>query len=688
MIQKVFTVLTEFRFEAQAAVADADLITNAVNRISAAADNAVLSVIGMVNRYLTLNMSIVGMLGSAIYASENAFKSQMFFANIVSGQLDKLQGPLTTFTDRMDFANQIMKDTAKVAREFSLPQGELIGTVKSLMPVMINEGTAGTNMKNVIDMARMFQKSAPTLGVDVGLSRNQLLDMMQGRANQQDTLFQRLLSETSAFKPIKDSKNPTTAFNSMDAQKRFKMLSEAMNQFSKDADVVHSMMQLLSNKMQLMKDILFGIDGVLRPLGDAILPIIRTAFDALIVAIDTKLRPVVQYAADLLTASFGKPKTLKEVVEALAPIYATLSQFRSLKSDVRSAGNVAATIGLVGGIFSSLAWIFGKFGGAAGKIIPIIGPIVTGFAALSSAIKNSPHAAFFKSFMMFFLYVGTFGAAVAALAIFGKLAVTLSFVFKALSFVALKVLAPFLLLTAAFQIISRAVGYANVEDAVKLAEYSQRIGVALARLSKALYWIVWPFYFVADEIARAIAPLFSMSPYISFAVWGLEALADILEWIGLKLVQAYATVRGIFFLIFQLIIEIFDALKSHFLETAALIKSIVANPLSPGKWDFGPEKPWGLEGLMPVLERLGDAFVGGVDDVAEQFYKAKEDYIDRKNVRNSTTHIGKVEIRQDFKENQEPDRIAHSVVRALSDLAKNPTQARGRSMEGALYGAY
>jgi hypothetical protein len=48
-----------------------------------------------------------------------------------------------------------------------------------------------------------------------------------------------------------------------------------------------------------------------------------------------------------------------------------------------------------------------------------------------------------------------------------------------------------------------------------------------------------------------------------------------------------------------------------------------------------------------------------------------------------TTNINKVEIRNDFKEQMEPDRIAFTLKDQLLKAANNPGQAAGRSLQGA-----
>jgi hypothetical protein len=52
-------------------------------------------------------------------------------------------------------------------------------------------------------------------------------------------------------------------------------------------------------------------------------------------------------------------------------------------------------------------------------------------------------------------------------------------------------------------------------------------------------------------------------------------------------------------------------------------------------------------------------------------------------IQNMITNIGKVEIKNDFKEQLEPDRIAFTLVEQLKRVAQNPGQG-GRSFSGGL----
>jgi len=106
----VFHVLTEFKFEAQSAVADAGVLQSAVSKISLEADNAVTSLMDMGKSFLSqfgMQAGIAGILGMAIKSSESFKKSSLQMSNIIGSNLDHLSGDVTTFNDRLKLTLEV-----------------------------------------------------------------------------------------------------------------------------------------------------------------------------------------------------------------------------------------------------------------------------------------------------------------------------------------------------------------------------------------------------------------------------------------------------------------------------------------------------------------------------------------------------------------------------------------------------
>jgi hypothetical protein len=163
--------------------------------------------------------------------------------------MEHLTGSIGTFQERMATSASIMEKINKLAQEFSLPSGDLLDMSKLLAATLVPKGLAGTNFGTAIDISRNFLKAAPTLGVDPGLAKGQLLDAIQGRASMGDTLFQRLMNETAAFKPFNKQGGPQ-AFNALPAPERVKLVGLALKQFASDMDVLKGNAMSLSGEMR------------------------------------------------------------------------------------------------------------------------------------------------------------------------------------------------------------------------------------------------------------------------------------------------------------------------------------------------------------------------------------------------------------------------------------------------------
>jgi hypothetical protein len=227
----------------------------------------------------------------------------------------------------------------------------------------------------------------------------------------------------------------------------------------------------------------------------------------------------------------------------------------------------------------------------------------------------------------------------------------LGVVFKGLVFVVTKLFAPFFALFTLFQTISRAVAIAQLKDAERLPQLLADFTGLFARFQVAIGNIFSPFTRVIDAIARFISPLFQYTFLLEKSVGPLTAIVQVFENLGRVVLLAQAGLQGIFFAIFQ------------FVEN-----------IRSGK-------------IFDLTQGVSDAFNGGIDDFITRNRQALDsgDGV----VSNQVTNIGKVEIRNQFRENLQPDRIAFSLKEQLLKTAQAPTTARGRSFNrSATSGAF
>lgn len=667
---KIFKVLTEFQFEIQDAVANSNQLQGALGRISGAAQNALLSLDtlkGFLASGIGLNVGLYGILGSAIKSSEIFSRQTLSFANLLGGNLEYLQGSVQTFNDRLAVSEKILKNIARTSREFGLDEQSLLNTTKMTAALLIPKGLAGDNLGSAVDLARMFEKSAPLLGVDPFLAQGQLIRAIEGNSSMGDTLFRRLVSETSAFADFRGQASPSKSFNSLSTEKRFERIQKALKQFSSDADVTARNADLLSSKFRILKNQLWGLDGALRPIGRVLSGPIKQTLDTVSQYIDSKGRKISEDFSKFIESFLANPEAL----------YHNLRQLAALQKDVQRAGTVAKTLGL------------GSLVVAMGRLALKIPFVSQGLAALGAAIAK----------LAGFATLGALWASVKTSILAMKNAGLLfRVVMLGLGFVLKRILMPLALFSGIFQILSRAMSHAEVMNLQFFAENADRLFPILDRLKDLLMQIAGPFITVIDSLARGIAPLFSFQTYGGIAITTLEMLAAGLEKIANVVTPAVAgLVAGstVAYAFFTNATEQFriawDTLGKVIVQGVhGILKNVVNAFQEIKKFNFSAAweqltKPFEFKGIesMPGMsfEQYGQVWNSALDDFFDENIRRLNDpNLENKAITNQSVNIAKVEINQDFKENAEPDRIAHSLMKTIVDAAKNPLQSRGRSL--------
>lgn len=601
----VFHVATEFRFDIGHAVLASETLQEKVQGISQAADDALLSFqhlgAGIVG---TLGLGTGGILGTlykAVQVSDKFNSSALSFANTISANMQFLEGSIHSFNERLDVSRVILKDIANVANKFSLDEGALLGMTKMLAPVMVPHGAAGTNFSNAIDLSRNVLKASPSLGLDPNEIQGQLVRAMLGQASMQDTLFRRLMSETQAFAGVGGGKSGShnsgsAGFNALTFDKRLKMLHDGLNQFASDMDVINGNAMTLTGTMQRIKNLIGGLNSILKPLGDAILPPLTMLLHEVGDALDKKFRPVIANLSKTLKGLLADPKAL----------LVNVMQLKSLGSDVKKGSELFGFITMIS---------------FAGEILRFLGIqaafLITPLRFLAGALLSISRM-------------------IPWMAVFG-------FAARALWFALSTLAVPLLAVVSLFQILSRAKAIAKVTDAQNLLNMAPQLSVLFARFSQAVSNILFPFQLLFDYIANLIAPLFQVTTWLGYAMPFLDKFAGLLEFIGKVAVLATAGFMGL----------------------SEALATIIYNILN---------------------------FQNPMKDVRSNMNKAMDDFLEKNGMRlgepggavvNQVTNIGKVEIRNDFKETQEPDRVAFTVKEQLMKAARNPRQGRGTGLQNA-----
>lgn len=628
MITNLFKVATEFKFEIGSALLSSKLLQNQVDQLSGAADNALVSFqrmgIGMAAQFGIAEIGLFGIAKAAVMASDKFRMTQLAFANILSANKDVLVGPIDTFNDRLKIADNIMQSIGKAARDFSLDETALLQFTKMTAAMLVPKGLAGPNFKNSIDISRTLLKSAPTLGVQPWDIQNQLLEVIEGRAGGNNTLFRRLVSDTDVFKGMTGKGQGggsgfATNFNALPAQKRVELLSKALNQFAKDTDVLEGNVNTLSGQFQRLSTIITGpISSIFKPLGDVLLPKVVQVMKGAGNVLDNQGRAVVSHFA----------KIMEPIVENPEKLAINLMQLRALSKDLGFAAKIGSFIGSFLGLQALLK---------LGSSLPVVGKafqLITGALSFFRMI-------FINTFRDIFAFI------LNPIKMFGALRTGLSFIPGILSFfmkllpVLWAVLKPFSLILFALQTISRALAIAHVDDVKAAVDVAPEMTKQLGKIMKQLEIIFSPITETMDALAHVLAPIFRVTTAMQLFILLLKGISFVLEGLAKVVMFFKASLFGLLTGLTEMVLAVYN----------------------------------GKVG-MSNLNTLPNYFWQGAEDGFKKSLLRDEELMNSSAapVVNNTTNIGNVVIQNQFKEQLEPDRIAFALVDQLKRTAQNPTR--------------
>ena len=629
---QIFIVVTEFKFEAAQAFIASDLLSAKVQGISNAADNALASVerlgFSFALQFTGAGGGILGVLGKAITASDDFTQSQLSFANIISSNLEFLTGSVDNFSDRMLSAKAIMNDIIKDSAKFGLPAKQLLGLTKGISALLVPKGLAGKNFEAARTISRNLLKSAPNLGIDPTLVQGQLVRAIEGAASAGDTLFRRLRTEApEAFQ--RAGVTDTKSFNVLKAAKRFEILNEALGKFSSDVEILTARANTLGAIFQRIKDLFSGFASVLKPLGDVIIPPLVQILELGIKIIQDQGAILVKQFADFIKPMIENPKKL----------IIGLLQVKSLAADLGKATVIAGVVVL----FTQLGFISALLSKSAL------------FAGLGTALA------------------GIAGSAGILSLIFSKI----SFIFKTIIpflgtmfFAFVKVASGVAFLTLIFQAFSRALAIAKFDRIGTLIEQSPLIGAALLKLSQAFNAIMAPVNFVIEGLAQIFLLFLDTGTSVNILSGALTFLSDIMVSIANTVTTTFAGIRAIAAGVLQFIADIITRVGNAF------------DAISVADFSGAIEALTG--GIADSLENVGTSALDEFFKTIRENIIGIEQNTENAAVVNNEVNIGKIEIRNDFKEQLNPDRIAFTIKDQIMKTANNPTQARNQSFTNGL----
>lgn len=588
----VYKVLTEFKFETGSALLNATSLQGAVDNLSKSADNALLSFQSLSSGFAAqlglFGGGVLGVLSSILNQFNKIEETSIKFGGIIFANRQFLDG-ITNANDALGLTKNILKDISKDAAKFGLNESSLAQITALTAGTVVKEGVG---IGQARQFARNTLKAAPQLGIDAFEAQGQIQRALLGGASLGDPAFKALVSETTVFKErFKDITKVTKEFNALPLKERFQLLNTGFAQFTSNAELLAAQADTVNAMIMRVKQGLFGLNGVFKPLGDIVSGPVKEALRAFLKFIGGDLKNIIKNLSDIL----------RQTVPSLETMIIRLQEIRDLSKNMKAAGVGALVL----------------------QLLPLIG--------LLKYLKNTGLFTFVAGGLR-----AIFGAIGGSGAIWAGLGRLIGFAISSLK----QFLKPFLLLLGIFQILSRAAAIGKIEDAKKLPGIMNSFLETTSRLTAGFSIFFEGLDKAVTAIATKIAPFFEWSTLLDPVA---KAFKELEMWFNsfLATLSGGMTVLGGWI----------DSIKNmRFGELLDPNRNI-------SMFEFGMNNF-----LENLFKRSGQS---GPDEMSTS----------------GTTiiHNGDNIIRNEFKEQMEPDRIAFTLVDQLQKLAQNPTQARGRA---------
>jgi len=486
MIDKLFLVATEFKFEAGSALLASQQVQAATNSISNSVNHALTSVqqfgIGIAQQFGIAQLGIAGLLHESLSVSDKFRQIQLKFASGIAANKDNLVGPVQTFNEQLQVSGMLMTKLGQVAREFSLDETALMNFSALINPMLMSKGLAGDNFKNTVDISRGVLKSAPVLGVDPYQIQNQLQEIIEGRAGGQNTLFSRLSNDVDVFK--KGGAATATAFNAQNAAKRVELLNKALAAFSNQTDIVNAAADTLTGQMRRIATLITGpVSSVLLPLGNLLQTTLKPIIKAVGDYIDKEGRSIIESAT----------KFLAPFAQNLERTYVTFKQFAALKTDVA----LTAKIGSLIAAFSVIKWLLGMFGISMGFTVS--------FSAIGSTLMGIGKAARWAA-----PFLGMIGTLLVRM--FWWVPIVLG----------------------SLQLISRGKAIADVANAKMLAGSAPAYLKEMTSISNSIQMILRPFTWLWETMAEGVSWIFRLDGGLWVLTKVLSLISSIMRQVAIQ----------------------------------------------------------------------------------------------------------------------------------------------------------
>ena len=644
-LDKILNVVSHFRFEVGSAIAGATQLGGSLQKVQSISENINKEFKFMALRgALELSGGQVGMVGlfkKSLDHAEELYNYQRRIATLLSNNPSLFIGSSKKFADNMKLAAGFTKQMAREAFDLGISQREYFYKVQSFYQILAPKGAAGENLKGARDLARnalLAREMIP--GIHPGVFSQQLQNLVQGLVvNPRQNLWRKLKAETKTFSGM--SLSAFRQGGDTGTARRVEQLNKAFKELFKNRDAEKARINTITAQLERLNNLFRGMHSIFTPLGKALRQFVIDNLRQLAFFVRDEVGPLMERLARGV-GDFVRGKSLLDLYSQIQK-FATLSKSHESAKFFSFLSYALFEIGklMKGNTLVKVATYFKNLGGFMGK----------GIASVISAL--------------------------------GKWREAIGFLIPFI----LKSIVHYTKFYTVFMMISRLFETAKIfgkqRDIEATSGSLKKTGDAIAVFGKFLKTITTPLYTIVDILANWISPLFSVT-------WWVEKLAGLLAPENSN-IKSFADAVNILDKSFKNVSDTFLHFSAFSLAWAVKIFPYVVAlkgaAVGAGTGGAVAGAPGALVGAA-IGGGLG--FLGGkklqsfaspdgkfdVQKLAQTFFREfsrnNQQRLEDAKVQKSVINVSKMEIRNQFPENMEPDRIAMSIKDAFIRAAQAP----------------
>lgn len=502
MIEQLFEVATEFRFDVGQALINTGALQQAVDGVAKSSGNALNSLSylasGLVAHLGFGSGGLLSVLTKAVQLSEAFDNSALNFSNTIEQNMGTLSGTIHTFNDRLLTSQMILENISQTAIKYAIPTSQLADLTQKISTPLANRGKLGTNFGNAIEMSKNLMLAAPAANVNPMIAGESLYRALSEHQPLHGQLFSRL-ANTQAFK----SAHVTTQMQlaNMNPDKKIDLLAASLKSLATDSDALNFRLNTLHGQFTILQDIFSDIGSILRPIGEAVKKPLIAVLKYLTGYFREHGKELGQNIANLLGSIIQDPEKL----------FVNLVQLKRFGSDFKKALHLVELYGT----FRFIKYIIVDLLGIAlngGLLLRLFSSLRAGVMWLVDLV---PWSVLFSGAMNLI-----------------RLAIV-------------EVLPIFLGFLAMFQIFSRAKGIAHANDIKNSLAATSHVTATMLHLKVAMDKILTPITTMIDFFARLVAPLFEATFWLRYGLPLLDGFVFLLDKLGNVIVGLTSALYGI-----------------------------------------------------------------------------------------------------------------------------------------------